>query len=123
MIPRPPIATPADTLLPYPTLVRSQRRLRRLADAAVRRRRLRLQEARLPALAAGPGPGAGRHGGERVPPGHAVVGRPPFDLLVELAGRLDLRARAGASSRSEEHTSELQSLMRLSYAVFCLKKK
>src|SRR3546814_2243130 len=33
-------------------------------------------------------------------------------------------ARAGApASRSEEHTSELQSLMRISYAVFCLKKK
>src|SRR3546814_10866676 len=30
---------------------------------------------------------------------------------------------AGASDRSEEHTSELQSLMRISYAVFCLKKK
>src|SRR3546814_10430575 len=29
----------------------------------------------------------------------------------------------GASGRSEEHTSELQSLMRISYAVFCLKKK
>src|SRR3546814_7450997 len=29
----------------------------------------------------------------------------------------------GAASRSEEHTSELQSLMRISYAVFCLKKK
>src|SRR3546814_1916662 len=34
------------------------------------------------------------------------------------------RARAGSrSGRSEEHTSELQSLMRISYAVFCLKKK
>src|SRR3546814_6371602 len=31
--------------------------------------------------------------------------------------------RAGGSVRSEEHTSELQSLMRISYAVFCLKKK
>src|SRR3546814_10209810 len=31
--------------------------------------------------------------------------------------------RAGGSARSEEHTSELQSLMRNSYAVFCLKKK
>src|SRR3546814_1883555 len=31
--------------------------------------------------------------------------------------------QAGASTRSEEHTSELQSLMRISYAVFCLKKK
>src|SRR3546814_6006972 len=30
---------------------------------------------------------------------------------------------SGAASRSEEHTSELQSLMRISYAVFCLKKK
>src|SRR3546814_3540002 len=33
------------------------------------------------------------------------------------------RRTAGLSSRSEEHTSELQSLMRISYAVFCLKKK
>src|SRR3546814_16524946 len=33
------------------------------------------------------------------------------------------RKFAGASERSEEHTSELQSLMRISYAVFCLKKK
>src|SRR3546814_3904054 len=32
-------------------------------------------------------------------------------------------ARRGRSERSEEHTSELQSLMRISYAVFCLKKK
>src|SRR3546814_5249071 len=31
--------------------------------------------------------------------------------------------KLGALSRSEEHTSELQSLMRISYAVFCLKKK
>src|SRR3546814_7567082 len=31
--------------------------------------------------------------------------------------------RVGGSRRSEEHTSELQSLMRISYAVFCLKKK
>src|SRR3546814_1308802 len=40
--------------------------------------------------------------------------------LVELV-RLTLRVCGGA--RSEEHTSELQSLMRISYAVFCLKKK
>src|SRR3546814_2726218 len=33
------------------------------------------------------------------------------------------RRRPGAGERSEEHTSELQSLMRISYAVFCLKKK
>src|SRR3546814_1480670 len=34
-----------------------------------------------------------------------------------------VRVLAGADARSEEHTSELQSLMRISYAVFCLKKK
>src|SRR3546814_6339277 len=39
-------------------------------------------------------------------------------LLVIVAGHIDLSV-----GRSEEHTSELQSLMRISYAVFCLKKK
>src|SRR3546814_20628377 len=39
--------------------------------------------------------------------------------LETLVHRLDLRV----AQRSEEHTSELQSLMRISYAVFCLKKK
>src|SRR3546814_6529182 len=40
------------------------------------------------------------------------------------AGAADTDARAaGYAERSEEHTSELQSLMRISYAVFCLKKK
>src|SRR3546814_4353389 len=44
-------------------------------------------------------------------------------LLAKVCG-LSLRAgRQIAGSRSEEHTSELQSLMRISYAVFCLKKK
>src|SRR3546814_2287650 len=38
-------------------------------------------------------------------------------------GRSAWRCRSGGASRSEEHTSELQSLMRISYAVFCLKKK
>src|SRR3546814_9975015 len=37
--------------------------------------------------------------------------------------RLDARAERSHHQRSEEHTSELQSLMRISYAVFCLKKK
>src|SRR3546814_9254013 len=44
-----------------------------------------------------------------------------FDAIVDpLIGYLSDRTR---SRRSEEHTSELQSLMRISYAVFCLKKK
>src|SRR3546814_5471717 len=40
-----------------------------------------------------------------------------------LGGYLDHLAARGIAPRSEEHTSELQSLMRISYAVFCLKKK
>src|SRR3546814_1813467 len=41
----------------------------------------------------------------------------------DFADREDLQLRIGQRLRSEEHTSELQSLMRISYAVFCLKKK
>src|SRR3546814_9783633 len=44
------------------------------------------------------------------------------DIAPSLAGRRRGR-RADRGERSEEHTSELQSLMRISYAVFCLKKK
>src|SRR3546814_2354262 len=49
----------------------------------------------------------------------------PWGLEVGVPATMDRRAIAGTptSSRSEEHTSELQSLMRISYAVFCLKKK
>src|SRR3546814_7527729 len=42
---------------------------------------------------------------------------------VDLLGHCFDHARAPTAARSEEHTSELQSLMRLSYAVFCLQKK
>src|SRR3546814_2117664 len=44
-----------------------------------------------------------------------------FDLWAR--PNSDLHREASVSARSEEHTSELQSLMRISYAVFCLKKK
>src|SRR3546814_2632483 len=47
----------------------------------------------------------------------------PRQLRGHLAGDEDCRQGICAASRSEEHTSELQSLMRISYAVFCLKKK
>src|SRR3546814_10300127 len=46
-----------------------------------------------------------------------------FALLREIARRNGLSGLSMGMSRSEEHTSELQSLMRISYAVFCLKKK
>src|SRR3546814_10013305 len=57
------------------------------------------------------------------------------ELIQKISDTLDVKAmvgfaslpnvleQAGAGDRSEEHTSELQSLMRISYAVFCLKKK
>src|SRR3546814_2922915 len=44
-------------------------------------------------------------------------------FLAAIAGAFIGRAFIAAPARSEEHTSELQSLMRISYAVFCLKKK
>src|SRR3546814_1565284 len=47
-----------------------------------------------------------------------VVNPVDFDFAFDIAGK-----QIVAPSRSEEHTSELQSLMRTSYAVFCLKKK
>src|SRR3546814_2268872 len=50
----------------------------------------------------------------------AVIGDIPPDQQL---GPADIRAYGVSSIRSEEHTSELQSLMRISYAVFCLKKK
>src|SRR3546814_5693718 len=43
--------------------------------------------------------------------------------VVGVAGGLERGVELGGVGRSEEHTSELQSLMRISYAVFCLKKK
>src|SRR3546814_1226790 len=58
-----------------------------------------------------------------------VVGGPLNDLIdvqgnLTLDGTVDVTVTTGGSfDRSEEHTSELQSLMRISYAVFCLKKK
>src|SRR3546814_4434820 len=52
----------------------------------------------------------------------AVAGLYVLALLFHLASYA-LPVYAGLTCRSEEHTSELQSLMRISYAVFCLKKK
>src|SRR3546814_9641484 len=65
---------------------------------------------------------AGLSGRSRRPPrsaGAAVVFKEQRRDIMELK-HIDI---ANLSVRSEEHTSELQSLMRISYAVFCLKKK
>src|SRR3546814_2638799 len=50
--------------------------------------------------------------------------RAVLDIAAIIGRRFDVQVvRAVTETRSEEHTSELQSLMRISYAVFCLKKK
>src|SRR3546814_5341713 len=123
MIRRPPRSTRTDTLLPYTTLFRSN--------------------AALPVI----GPAHDRHhhdGGfrPRGPPAlpgesgridrHEAVGKHRQGdgmVLKQRAGGVRDRPirsknrRSALARRSEEHTSELQSLMRISYAVFCLKKK
>src|SRR3546814_2388280 len=119
MIRRPPISTRTDTLFPYTTLFRSAEPRR--SDAARGRaragacRRVRhpsaQQSARAQISEEGPGP-------QRADPGPLVS---PLDRRRLRRARGD--GGRGALSRSEEHTSELQSLMRISYAVFCLKKK
>src|SRR3546814_2271062 len=96
MIRRPPRSTRTNTLFPYPTLFRSPGALPRRGS----RRRGRRRATR---STGGRGPARRRDGDPR-------------------RSRADRRARR-ARRRSEEHTSELQSLMRISYAVFCLKKK
>src|SRR3546814_7801522 len=100
MILRPPRSTRTDTLFPYTTLFRSEAQPRRL-------------------LVIGGGPlgcelaQVFRRFGSSV----IIVQDMPLFLPHEE------RDAAQILSRSEEHTSELQSLMRNSYAVFCLKKK
>src|SRR3546814_3503066 len=101
---RPPRSTRTDTLFPYPTLFRSPFGVRRGA---------RLEPAR-----------------RTHPPQHGNVsasrGRIHTRRRREQGERCRNRraeSRNRPTQRSEEHTSELQSLMRNSYAVFCLKKK
>src|SRR3546814_4467009 len=102
-----------------------QRRLPQETAAAVRRR---LQTALPPRpAAAGQTQRQGRTGEEGIRPVgvHRVraVGQAAGPARRR-AGRIRLHRRAAnGAARSEEHTSELQSLMRISYAVFCLKKK
>src|SRR3546814_4503876 len=93
MIRRPPRSTRTDTLFPYTTLFRSCARKRRPYHPA---RRVPDQLHALPA--------------------RNCAGHPADAVRVPDSGRAPVW-------RSEEHTSELQSLMRISYAVFCLKKK
>src|SRR3546814_9037154 len=108
MIRLPPRSTLTDTRFPYTTLFRS-----RPARPQARRVRLDCQLLRRPRLAARRAGGGARDARRRCGRFRARRARP--GLPAGDAGRQGLR--------SEEHTSELQSLMRISYAVFCLKKK
>src|SRR3546814_7008385 len=98
MIRRPPRSTRTDTLFPYTTLVRSVRRGRH----ALIPLGLRIEQ---------------RHGARDV-----LLEPIELDPLIAHVRR-EPDGRPEHDERSEEHTSELQSLMRISYAVFCLKKK
>src|SRR3546814_1561539 len=98
MIRRPPRSTRTDTLFPYTTLFRSILR----DEAGGDRLELRFGYGRLKA---------------RV----EIVGE--GDSRGEQVNELRRATVEGGIGRSEEHTSELQSLMRISYAVFCLQKK
>src|SRR3546814_5739074 len=107
MIPRPPRSTRADTLFPYATLVRSVE----LDHAAFAKcEQVGERHRRRPDLDRD----AQRYAGEQV----EIRRHGDIFAVAAIAGRL----RGVADDRSEEHTSELQSLMRMSYAVFCLKK-
>src|SRR3546814_4863267 len=105
---RPPSSTRTDTLFPYTTRFRSHRAAIDGAAADARARHRDLSAVRH----------IGRHGHR------AAADRRAVGPLVHRGRRVAAGdGNRGAGGRSEEHTSELQSLMRISYAVFCLKKK
>src|SRR3546814_5233694 len=116
MIPQPPRSTRTDTLFPYTTLFRS------LADAGVGAgdeyrgvAGVCHQDVR----------GEGAHNTPLPPDDFACSSSrpPPSPASRSITSTWCSRRAACSRARSEEHTSELQSLMRTSYAVFCLKKK
>src|SRR3546814_4111085 len=120
MLRRPPRSTRTDTLFPYTTLFRSSRDAARpgVGGADAGRSRARYLRGSQSARA-----DRGRRGGIVQGRGRWRGGERGQDLRAGNHARgQDGRARA-RFGRSEEHTSELQSLMRISYAVFCLKKK
>src|SRR3546814_7832111 len=112
MIRRPPRSTRTDTLLPYTTLFRARRlsgHHGRAADADRDHRR-----------AAERGP---RRDDRRGADAGAAARAPRAGRRERGGNHPRHRAQRPAGVRSEEHTSELQSLMRISYAVFCVQKK
>src|SRR3546814_6350234 len=111
MLRRPPRSTRTDTLFPYTTLFRSGSRFQ------LRYPYFRRHPARDGSTARMCGVGT-----DQVGPIHSVAGRHPM-MSPPLSATASFEISRHGERRSEEHTSELQSLMRISYAVFCLKKK
>src|SRR3546814_4612415 len=99
MIRRPPRSTRTDTLFPYTTLFRSE-----TAEVGVAELQRPLEQVVVAEL------------------GPPLLALDPRDHLAHPLALLGA-GEAVRHQRSEEHTSELQSLMRISYADFCLKKK
>src|SRR3546814_2569944 len=108
MIRRPPRSTRTDTLFPYTTLFRSEHFSGSATRIAEDIRRRVWQQLRI-TVSAGVAP-------NKFLAKIASEWNKPDGLFVITPAQVD-------DFRSEEHTSELQSLMRISYAVFCLKKK
>src|SRR3546814_8896989 len=129
MIRRPPRSTRTDTLFPYTTLFRSSDdparttfeailfRNSRGRARAIERRCSRGRNRRRNHRGRGE---RDRSFGEQIHRFFSIHWH--FDIF-ESPGESLPRPSSALTSRSEEHTSELQSLMRISYAVFCLKKK
>src|SRR3546814_7812271 len=110
MIRLPPRSTRTDTLFPYTTLFRSNTKFKEFPAANIS-----FPNPNGPGLIIGTGDAAGN----RLPLAQKFAGT----LTAEYTTRVSFGELKFSVIRSEEHTSELQSLMRISYAVFCLKKK
>src|SRR3546814_7087351 len=108
MIRRPPRSTRTDTLCPYTTLFRSRH--------GAMARLFELDGFRAGAWSRDRARGTQYFGRERIGPHFR-------HHHLQRLQRPRHPDRRDGDARSEEHTSELQSLMRISYAVFCLKKK
>src|SRR3546814_10083394 len=123
MIRRPPRSTRTDTLFPYTTLFRSLlgigEGLSEIGDAREDRR----QRCEAHTHGFGEQPRDRRLAGARRPPEYDRRQLPCGDHTADRAFGAGQMLLPDDIGRSEEHTSELQSLMRISYAVFCLKKK
>src|SRR3546814_1016943 len=121
MIQRPPRSTRADTLFPYTTLFRSAsaRRARCVGRSATRVSRRHST----PSLPNNSRSSAQVARSKSSTPATVDAALHACAPAMSSSSAASSARRNGLDRRSEEHTSELQSLMRISYAVFCLNKK